>query len=415
MLKDKIRILNAGAGSGKTYRLTEELLTLLNGSSNVSPGGIIATTFTRKASSELMERLRQALFDTGRHSEAEQLSAGFIGTVNGVCGSLLQHLAFEAGISPTTEVIPEEDQQSLFTQAFSEVISGNQVDVLEEIAERFDNLEWKDSLKKIVDAARSNNCKGTDFSDFAKKSFDSLKQFLPQPSSTSAKALDDSLRKAISTAIISIRSNISDTTKGTHDYLTLLESIEVRLKQDALLPWSDWVRLAATAPTKKSAPLALPVQKAASVHPAHPRFHKDLEDFITRIFELAGDVLEHYQNYKKERGLMDFVDQEALLLEALESSEVNARLADELDLLMVDEFQDTSPIQLALFLKLAGIVKQTIWVGDPKQSIYAFRGADPSLMAAVVNAVPVRAEDILNISYRSRAERDVTLRNSACC
>lgn len=404
MLKNKIRILNAGAGSGKTYRLTQELLALLKTGSTIRPEGIIATTFTRKASAELMERLRQALFDAVQHNDAEQLSAGFIGTVNGVCGALLQHLAFEAGISPATEVIPEEDQQALFTQAFSEVISGNQVDLLEEIAGRFDNLEWQDSLKKIVDAARGNNCRAADFADFAKKSVEALMQYLPPPDSTPARDLDDNLRNAVSRAINDIRNNTADPTKTTRDYLAMLEAIEVRLKQQVSLPWADWVRLTAKEPGKKSAALAQPVQRAAALHASHPLFHEDLRNFISKIFELAGEVLAHYQSYKKERGLMDFVDQESLLLEVLESAEVRARLAEELDLLMVDEFQDTSPIQLALFLKLAGIVKQTIWVGDPKQSVYAFRGADPSLMAAVVKAVPVRPGDILNSSYRSRAD-----------
>lgn len=50
--------------------------------------------------------------------------------------------------------------------------------------------------------------------------------------------------------------------------------------------------------------------------------------------------------------------------------------------MVVDEFQDTSPIQLALFVRLAEFVKATHWVGDTKQAIYGFRGADPALMQA---------------------------------
>src|SRR5699024_7675896 len=53
-------------------------------------------------------------------------------------------------------------------------------------------------------------------------------------------------------------------------------------------------------------------------------------------------------------------------------------------LLAVDEFQDTSPVQLALFLALSELVEDKIWVGDPKQAIYGFRDADPALMLGII-------------------------------
>nr|MBP6724812.1 UvrD-helicase domain-containing protein [Halioglobus sp.] len=67
------------------------------------------------------------------------------------------------------------------------------------------------------------------------------------------------------------------------------------------------------------------------------------------------------------------------------------------------EFQDTSPIQLALFLKLSRLAEQVIWVGDIKQSIYGFRGSDPTLMAAVVQRVTADGNEpeILEKSWRS--------------
>ena len=54
-------------------------------------------------------------------------------------------------------------------------------------------------------------------------------------------------------------------------------------------------------------------------------------------------------------------------------------------MLMVDEFQDTSPIQLSLFVKMASLVDKVIWVGDPKQSIYGFRGSDAALIDTVID------------------------------
>src|SRR5690606_2326367 len=60
------------------------------------------------------------------------------------------------------------------------------------------------------------------------------------------------------------------------------------------------------------------------------------------------------------------------------------QLSREIRCVFVDEFQDTSPLQLAIFLKLAEIAERSVWVGDRKQAIFGFRGTDPSLMSAAV-------------------------------
>ncbi|MGV8677625.1 UvrD-helicase domain-containing protein, partial [Pseudomonas aeruginosa] len=98
--------------------------------------------------------------------------------------------------------------------------------------------------------------------------------------------------------------------------------------------------------------------------------------------------LDAYEQAKKALGAVDFSDQEVLLLRALKTkSTVREVLAAELDLIMVDEFQDTSPLQLALFVELAKLAKRSVWVGDPKQAIYGFRGTDASLITGVLGAI----------------------------
>lgn len=405
MLEQKIRIISAGAGSGKTYRLTEELIRLIQDSDNgILPEGIVATTFTRKAAAELVERLRQSLFKEQKSREAEKLAAGLIGTVNSISGILLKQIAFEAGISPQLEVVGEEDQQVIFNKSLAELVDDNKVSELEDICDRLENPDWKEQLKGIIDAARSNNCLEVDFSKFSKKSISTIMKFIPEKSTVSAAELDENLSDAIITAINDIKNNTSDKTKGTKQYFEFLEGMEVRIKSGQHLTWKEWVDLATKKPTKSSESLTDDVRNAASVHAAHPRFHDDINNYIQTLFSFASDLLSHYQEYKKERGLIDFVDQESQLLSALESQDVRDRLSESLDILLVDEFQDTSPIQLALFLKLSEIVKKSIWVGDPKQSIYGFRGADPSLMAAVTKAFPVKKSDIQTSSYRSRPD-----------
>jgi len=116
-------------------------------------------------------------------------------------------------------------------------------------------------------------------------------------------------------------------------------------------------------------------------------------------------ALGRYQDYKEERGLLDFVDLERRALALLQHPDVANALSDEFDLLVVDEFQDTNPIQLALLMQLAGLVRHgAVWVGDVKQAIYGFRGSDPELMKAVVTIVNSQATDTLSTTYRARPE-----------
>ena len=101
----KLTFISAGAGSGKTHRLTSILHTEL-AAKRVKPSGVIATTFTRKAATELRERVRGFLLEQGEYTLANAMGQARIGTVNAVCGELLRRFAFEAGL-PTEQTVLE--------------------------------------------------------------------------------------------------------------------------------------------------------------------------------------------------------------------------------------------------------------------------------------------------------------------
>ena len=120
-----------------------------------------------------------------------------------------------------------------------------------------------------------------------------------------------------------------------------------------------------------------PVKAAAQAHESHPAFHADVRRYLDLVFNLAADVLDAYAQAKKALGSVDFSDQEVLLLRALRTSPtVREALASELARVMVDELQDTSPLQLALFVEWAKLAKRSVWVGGAKQAIYGFSGTD---------------------------------------
>ena len=128
-------------------------------------------------------------------------------------------------------------------------------------------------------------------------------------------------------------------------------------------------------------------------------------EYIEAIFEVAEEAMADYAGYKKEYGLVDFVDQEVKVLEQLKgNAEFKASLKERIKAIYVDEFQDTNPVQLAVYLKLDEAVDGvTTWVGDPKQAIYRFRGADPEFMEKVMGAISPENETTLPYSWRSKS------------
>jgi ATP-dependent exoDNAse (exonuclease V) beta subunit len=137
----------------------------------------------------------------------------------------------------------------------------------------------------------------------------------------------------------------------------------------------------------------------------HPRLHADLRRLIQLVFEVARETLTEYAAAKRQWGVIDFADQELLCLSLLDNPRVRDRLKNELDLVLVDEFQDTSPVELAIFTRLAELAGKSIWVGDQKQAIFGFRGTSPELMdAAVAEIAGAAGPESLATSYRSRPE-----------
>ena len=393
-----IRFISASAGSGKTYQLTEELEKSLH-AGTAQPDGVIGTTFTNKAANELRERVRQRLLQAGKINLANRMGQAWLGTVNSVCGQLLARFAFEAGISPDLQVLPDGEDQLFFNQSIETAVSLSDLRIMNDLAYRLDLDDWRVILKDLVSTARANNLGSFDLATFGKKNADKLLSFFPKSSRNDHWA---KLLAAVDRAIAEIQAG-DDNTKGTQNYLNDLISLQPAIREKRLT-WRFWVKLSKSWPRKKSEHLAEPIVNAALAYDRHPMLHDNIKEFCTKLFKIAADALEHYQSLKQQRGLIDFVDQEQLMLAALDNRDVKDVLREELDLLLVDEFQDTSPIQLTLFLKLAGVAKEAVFVGDVKQAIYGFRGSDPELMQAVLEEVQKQGgvTDILEKSWRSR-------------
>lgn len=402
-----IRFISAGAGSGKTYRLTELLLAELQ-AGRVRPAGVLATTFTKRAATELRERVRGFLISQGEFTRADAVGSARIGTVNSVCGNLLQRFAFEAGLPTELRVLDESRAAQLLREAIDTVIEGHTLSELLQVARRLSldtdsrggKTPWQDALGLLVNQARANAIDAKVLRGFGVTNADKLLSHFPAPAQID---LNARLAGALAAAIPGVSKSLEDNPqKNTETYLEVLLSAQRDLVQNTLT-WAAWNKLTVCGSAKVKT-LAEPVTDTAAMLASHADLHGDLRRYLELMFALAADTLDAYASAKSQIGALDFTDQERLLLDVLDHPFVAGTLGEELDLLMVDEFQDTSPIQLALFLKLARYAKQVVWVGDIKQAIYGFRGSDTALMRSVIDALPKLggAKEVLAHSWRSR-------------
>ena len=400
-----IRFISAGAGSGKTYRLTRELEQALS-EGHVSPSAVVGTTFTVKAAGELDDRVRARLIKNGRPLLSEQMAQALIGTVHSVCGRLLTRFAFELGLSPEINVASVEDGARLFDRALNEVLEGGQVRKMNLLAERLSVVDdrrekgWQDHVREIAKATRSNDIDPAALPDMGRMNADRLLGYFPQAT------FDDRARVELIATVREAIANIdlaTDTTKTTRGYASKLHSAEAELQRENCR-WALWISLSKWKPAKRSEAAAIQVQAAASCYDRHKSFQSDIREYIEGAFAIAAKALSRFQDLKTERGLVDYEDMEQLALRALDKPSVAERLKEEIELLLVDEFQDTNPMQLALFMKLAEFARRIVFVGDVKQAIYGFRGSDPELVRAALDALDARGSqlDILKSSWRSR-------------
>jgi ATP-dependent exoDNAse (exonuclease V) beta subunit len=390
-LQNTIHIVTASAGTGKTYRLTTLLV-----DANIPPDHILATTFTVKAAHELLARARTRLLQANRPDDAQLLPTALIGTVNALGRRLLETFAYDLGLSPTQDVIPETDTALFLQEALSTVLTDSPwQDQVEDAAEAFniDQATWQQSVRSILDAARHNRLTPAALEACGHTCAQELLACLDPPQDGD---WDTTLRTTIETVLANLPKPY---TKTEHEAKQVLSDAQDALRQHGL-PWSWWPKLIHLNVGSTWHYRVTEVRTAAQAYLHHPRLRTHIEQYVQGLFHFAAQGLEAYRTYKADARLIDYGDQEAGLLQLLETAEPRIYLAEQVHLFLVDEFQDTSPLQLAIFLKLAALSKQSIWVGGPKQAIYNFRGTDPELMHACLRHLG--QAEVLDTCWRSR-------------
>ena len=421
----KIYTVVASAGSGKTTRIVREIADEVEHRESEE---IVATTFTVKAADELIERSRAHLFKSGKADAAARLLGARFGTVNSICGQIVGEHAIDLGRSPRAEVIPEDGVSRLFAISADRAVERH-APALNRLAEAMGSLEpkraedaerfdWRSTVRRLIELARANGLGADGLTRSADRSIATFLALLPPVSTAKPEDLDQALADAVIAALDAMPAELSKTAQPS---IELLRRIRAAGQRRERLTWPDWARLSKVGCAKKDGQLLVDaldvVCRAAARHPEHPHLRADCEAFILTLFACAAEAMDAYRAYKSGRGLLDFTDQEALALDVLRDPTRSKRLGERITRVFVDEFQDSSPLQIAIFTAMANLVDASTWVGDPKQAIYGFRDADSTLTQAAfgnadsdltiaafdrASASSSDAKEILSRSYRSR-------------
>src|SRR6185437_3416262 len=240
----------------------------------------------------------------------------YLGTVHAAALRMLQEFAIDAGLSPSVDVVACNETK-LLRQAFERSLDEDARRRLDELAARLElridhrtrRNDWVTPVAEIMSLARSNRIAPSALAAMAERSVERLLALLPSPSvegEGEGEALDLALTRELDASIASL-SAANDTRKNTADALALLRASK-KLLADGELRWSGWSKLAAVAPSKRSEVHVHGLRIAAGRYGEHPRLHQELRDATHAIFDAARAGLVAYQEWKRERRVVDYVD-----------------------------------------------------------------------------------------------------------
>ena len=400
---DRNLMVVAGAGSGKTYVLVNRYLALLDRNRNWPLNALVAITFTRKAAQEMRDRVRQELEkryhaaqdDFDRDSWAGRIASmdsARIDTIHGLCASILRANPAEAGVDPRFEVLDEVQSARLLDDTIDAVLHAVVLenDPALELFTHYDAFAISRTLKACADA---------DLGDLPEDLLAGWASMLEQSCLDQVRRIagsrlaQDMLDWQPSVGWPDGKDKLLGVWDECRDLIRLLletEAHDARLEifssflnlNDGLGAAKFWIDSGSSlnevrAPIKAlKAEMALVFEQLTAVDHEAARLIPHWHSLITRVQDV-------YRAAKTRDAYVDFGDLERLTRDLLQRyPQVRARYQSaEFKHLLVDEFQDTNVEQWDIVRALADPARpgSLFIVGDGKQSIYQFRGADVSV------------------------------------
>lgn len=422
--------INAGAGSGKTYTLTKKLAEEIS-HGKVQPSQVILTTFTELAATEFKEKAREQILAAAQGTltaanleAAAQLDSAVIGTVHSMALHFIKKFWYLLDYGADLQTISERDDEFFMNQSLARIVQDknpnngtlkyqNQLKCFNDFRDYFDIHNgnrpdfhfWQPILREVVE--KMEYYEVNDVKESIHRSFVTIREVYNGRMFDDQQLKDDLVDNlnAYSDFCNDLfngkykNSNSKDKANRHRNSASLLadrisdpafdcrELYEEYVNKDNTL--KDLLEPAGGQAARDNCPeyyiFQDIIEKELPTSQSHRRI---LMDLVRSIFELAKAWRDDFKTYKKNNHIISYNDMEQLFLQLItKEKEVRDYIKEHYRLVMVDEFQDSNPIQLKIFNELSELVSeqggQSFWVGDPKQSIYGFRGADTELVNEV--------------------------------
>ena len=379
---DKPLFVAAGAGSGKTFTLTQRIVWALKEGSGAdgkpylnSLDQALIITFTNAAATEIKERVREALEKEGLHSAALQVDDAWISTIHGMCSRILKIHALDLGLDPEFEIINDMTRNQLVNISIEEV--------LRELSQDESYAEFLSIYAGNRDALKSRIETLISYAQSSPVGMDSI-SFMGDSSDLEVlKAELESLCGALEALKVAIAATKPDEAEQLQSIQSELSS---KLQQHLVLSLADfdqafWDTLQKALKIGRSSKEIKNVKDEAAyqlkVCSALFGLIQDMSEG-QRLKDVTEQVYKLFKQKKRAVGGLDNDDLLHLTAKVFEERpEIAAVYTNKFKLVMVDEFQDTDQQQVQMIKGLSGKDAQYLTtVGDAQQSIYRFRGAD---------------------------------------
>ncbi len=399
-------LVSAGAGSGKTRVLTERYFRLLEGD-KLTTDQILTLTFTRKAAQEMRERIARRLEADGRIAERRKLPRAPIGTLHAFCERLLREHAMRAGVDPNFTLLDDAETQTLqeesLDQVFNDLWESNDPFEKMELGRLLLDYRQDDLRAGLLNIYRNARTRGLEIASITPDTVIS-----PVIAAMNAKkSIEDYLA-------LSGTPNWEAKKREMAVALASLESLFNTSAEE--ISWDEYSRAsqALSAFTGTGGPKDTAKERRDALKIAYGEWLAAMLSVLATGYLTAFTVLlqrfaDIFNYAKEEQGLLDFEDLLLLTRKLLQTDDdTRTYLQGKYRQVMVDEFQDTNPLQFDIVRALSGVGNLFV-VGDVKQAIYGFIGSDISVFLGHEQNVLKQPDDkalrvAMHTNYRSRPE-----------